>query len=106
MGESGFILRFLQGRMWYWMAPMEFDQTLAAYQEWDRTIWMQELNLTPTQRLALRNFLNWNAQPQNARYRYDYYLDNCSNLRSMGGPPMPCCPWAKPALVFHRTHWQ
>jgi hypothetical protein len=78
MGESGFILRFLQGRMWYWMAPMEFDQTLEAYREWDRTIWIQELNLTPTQRLALRNFLNWNAQPQNARYRYDYYTDNCS----------------------------
>ena len=44
----------------------------------DRSIWVQELNLTPQQRLALRDFVEWNALPENRFYRYDYVLDNCS----------------------------
>ncbi|MDP9200519.1 MAG: DUF4105 domain-containing protein, partial [Gemmatimonadota bacterium] len=38
----------------------------------------QELNLTPAQRLKLKQFVEWNALPQNKFYRYDYYRDNCS----------------------------
>lgn len=79
MGESGFILRFLQGRMWYWMQPMDAEDMVLAYKRHaNRSVWVQELNLTPTQRLAFRNYLEWNARPENAHYRYDYYTDNCS----------------------------
>jgi hypothetical protein len=41
-------------------------------------VWLQELNLSPQQRLALRDFLEWNERPENRYYRYDYYRDNCS----------------------------
>jgi hypothetical protein len=43
-----------------------------------RSVWRQQLNLTPAQRIALRDYLQTNALPENRFYRYDYYLDNCS----------------------------
>src|SRR5690606_27748305 len=48
------------------------------YRAENRSIWLQELNLTPAQRLELQRFLQWNELPQNRDYRYDYYRDNCS----------------------------
>jgi len=38
----------------------------------------QRLYLTGAQRLALRDFLEWNLRPENARYRYEYFTANCS----------------------------
>jgi hypothetical protein len=73
-----FIPHFLQGRMLYSMGGYPYEQTLIEYQERDRAVWAQELNLTNAQKVALRDFVIWNSQPQNARYRYDYYRDNCS----------------------------
>jgi hypothetical protein len=43
-----------------------------------RSVWQQELNLTPAEKVSLRDFLAWNALDENKFYRYDYYLDNCS----------------------------
>ncbi|MGE5612043.1 MAG: DUF4105 domain-containing protein [Bacillota bacterium] len=79
MGESGFILRFLQGRMWYWLEEWDARQMIDMYRDrFDRSVMVQRLNLTPEQRLKLRGFLAWNARPENSHYRYDYYTDNCS----------------------------
>jgi hypothetical protein len=44
----------------------------------NRSLWVQELNLTPAQRIEVRDFLLWNDRPENRDYRYDYYYDNCS----------------------------
>jgi hypothetical protein len=52
--------------------------TLAIYQRANRSVWVQELNLTPAQRFSLARFLEWNGRPENRFYRYDYYRDNCS----------------------------
>ncbi len=76
--QKNFLLRFLQGRMHYWMAGYPTDADLPRYVAAQRSVWLQELALTPAERLALRDFLEWNAQAANAHYRYDYYLDNCS----------------------------
>lgn len=74
-----FILRFIQGRMWYSMGlESNVAGVVAAYAAQGRKIWMQELDLTPTQRARLREFLEWNIQPEHAEYFYDYYRDNCS----------------------------
>src|SRR5690606_6202587 len=75
---ENFFVRFIQGRMDYWMEG--FDSQLFAdfYAQADRSVWLQELNLTPAQRADLRDFLEYNALPENRFYRYDYYLDNCS----------------------------
>jgi len=73
-----FIPHFLQGRMVYSMGGYAYEQTLIDYRQRDREVWVQELDLTNAQKVALRDFVVWNSQPQNANYRYDYFLDNCS----------------------------
>jgi hypothetical protein len=76
--QPGFLRRFLQGRMQYWMGGGEASAYLRAYSAARRSVWEQELNLTPSERVALREFLRWNERPENIYYRYDYYRDNCS----------------------------
>jgi len=76
--QENFLLKFVQGRMLYWMAGYPTADDVPRYIDRRRSVWQQELNLTPAQRLALRDFLEWNAQDEHKFYRYDYYLDNCS----------------------------
>jgi Domain of unknown function (DUF4105) len=76
--QEHFLLRFLQGRMNYWMAGYPTGEDVPRYIAARRSVWLQELTLTPAARLALRDFLRTNARPENAFYRYDYYRDNCS----------------------------
>jgi hypothetical protein len=73
-----FIPHFLQGRMIYSMGGYPYEETLIEYRQRDRAVWAQELDLTNAQKIALRDFVIWNSRPENAHYRYDYYLDNCS----------------------------
>ena len=76
--QHNFLLRFVQGRMLYWMQGFDLGLTLQIYRQANRSVWVQELNLTPAERAALRDFLEWNERPENRFYRYDYYRDNCS----------------------------
>src|SRR5262249_41964180 len=74
-----FLLRFIQGRMWYSMGFESNVQGMVdAYTRQGRRIWAQELDLAPAQRAALQAFLRWNWQREHREYFYDYYRDNCS----------------------------
>jgi uncharacterized protein DUF4105 len=76
--QPHFLRRFLTGDTRYWMEPRPLNELLAEYRTRNRSVLAQELNLTPAQRLKLKQFVEWNALPQNKFYRYDYYRDNCS----------------------------
>lgn len=76
--QENFLFRFIQGRMRYWVEGIPLDQTLEVYRRANRAVWAQEPNLTRQQKAELRDFLQWNARPENRYYRYDYYRDNCS----------------------------
>lgn len=76
--QPHFLQRFLTGDTRYWMEAIDLEPMLRYYKQRNRSILAQELNLTPAQRLKLQQFVQWNAQPQNKFYRYDYYRDNCS----------------------------
>jgi hypothetical protein len=77
--EKNFFLKFARGEMWYSMGyDADPEKYIRAYAGQGRKIWAQELDLTPAQARALVEFLEWNIRPENARYAYDYYLDNCS----------------------------
>lgn len=78
LDQENFLLNFVRGRMEYWMEGFDASLMAAAYANADRSVWMQELDLSPAQRVELRDFLEWNARPENRFYLYDYYLDNCS----------------------------
>ncbi|MGH8163953.1 MAG: DUF4105 domain-containing protein [Rhodanobacteraceae bacterium] len=76
--QRDFFLNFARGRMSYMAAAWPAADDLAQYKDEGRWIVDQQLNLTPRQRGALRDFLVWNVQPRNARYAYDYYTQNCT----------------------------
>lgn len=76
--QENFLLKFVQGKMMYWMEGYDAAYELPRYRRMKRSVWLQQLNLTPAQRLAMREHLEWNAREENKFYRYDYYLDNCS----------------------------
>lgn len=76
--QPHFVWRFVTGDTKYWMEPIALEPMVRYYQQNNRSILVQELNLTPAQRLKLQQFVEWNALPQNKFYRYDYYRDNCS----------------------------
>lgn len=76
--DPGFLTRFIQGRMRYWMEGHPADREIASYMRANRSVWTQELELTDAEKVALRDFLEWNAREENKYYSYDYYRDNCS----------------------------
>jgi hypothetical protein len=76
--QPDFMQRFIKGNMLYWMAGFDAQRTLSAFAGENRSVWAQELNLTPEQKLALRAFVEWNGRDENKFYHYDYYRDNCS----------------------------
>ena len=76
--ENNFYYRFLKGDLDYWIEDWPAREALEDYAAHNRSIWQQELNLSPAQRVKLRDFLFWNARDENKYYRYNYYTDNCS----------------------------
>jgi hypothetical protein len=76
--QRNFFLNFARGLMTYRIAFGDPAEELPVYVEEGRWIVQQELNLTPAQRARLAAFLENNALPQNAEYRYDYFTANCS----------------------------
>ena len=77
-GQVNFMGRLIRGTMLYRMAPLDPFASLEEYRAAGRRVWLQELDLTPAQRLNLLAFVQWNALPENRDYHYDYYRDNCS----------------------------
>jgi hypothetical protein len=89
--QQNFLLRFIQGRMWYWMQGFPAQSYVESYRRANRSVWVQELEIAPEARLQLQQFLQWNEQPEHRFYHYDYYRDNCSTRvrdaldRALGG---------------------
>lgn len=76
--QVDFIPRFLRGEMLYQVAAFDTDSMLALYERTNREVILQELALTPEQRLRLVQLAEINLRPENRDYIYQYFLDNCS----------------------------
>ena len=77
--STGFVHKFVQGRLEFWVAdtPAVLG-TYELYQQYDRDVRLQVLNLTAAQRVVLAKSLADNVLPQNRDYLYHHYNDNCS----------------------------
>jgi hypothetical protein len=74
-----FSAKFAYGDLNYYLSRESYERMVAFYPvEEGRPIIEQVLDLDPEQREAIFRFLEWNAQPENAYYRYDFYYDNCA----------------------------
>ncbi len=95
MAEPGFIRRFVEGRMEYMLVALPLEQDMQYYRDVGRGVRIQWLQLDPAQARQLAAALAENAKPENARYRYDYYTDNCATRvrdainRALGGQLRP-----------------
>jgi hypothetical protein len=78
--QDGFLLRFLRGRMLYKLVALPAERDLASYAAEGRGTVLQWLDLDPERARTLAGFLAWNALPENADYRYDYFNANCSTM--------------------------
>ena len=76
--QPNFILHFLKGLMIYQMGGQTMADLLYSYRYFNRSVTLQELDLTVPQRDTLLALIRSNAQPENLKYRYDYFRDNCS----------------------------
>jgi hypothetical protein len=109
--QENFLLRFIRGQMWYWMAGFPAEPYVQTYVRDNRSVWLQELNLPPRARLELREFLRWNERPENRFYHYDYYQDNCSTRvrdaidRVIGGA-IEAQTASRPTGTTYRFHTQ
>lgn len=89
--EPDFVARFVHGQMRYRLVALPLGDDLAYYREVGRGVSIQWLDVTPAQAQALSVALAENALPQNARYGYDYFTDNCATRvrdaldRALGG---------------------
>ena len=78
MEEPGFAGRFAKGDMQYYLVALPLEQDLAYYREVGRGVTVQWLDLPHAQARNLANALAERAKPENARYPYDYFTNNCS----------------------------
>jgi hypothetical protein len=76
--QQDFLLRFLRGRMLYQLLALPMERDLRGYAADGRGVRLQWLALDAAQARDLATSLAWNALPENAEYRYDYFTENCS----------------------------
>lgn len=91
LDEPGFLRRFIHGDMQYKLVALPVMEDLVYYRDVGRGVSIQWLDITDAQARAIADALAFNALPENARYRYDYFTDNCSTRvrdaldRGLGG---------------------
>ncbi|WP_179319508.1 lipoprotein N-acyltransferase Lnb domain-containing protein [Winogradskyella helgolandensis] len=77
-GAPNFYLKFAQGKLNYLISRHNFSSFYYAYTNANRTIEEQVLNLSTEEKQNLFNFLENNYKPENRRYLYDFFYDNCA----------------------------
>lgn len=77
--NEGFVHRFVQGRLEFWVDDAPIVGTYDFYKRvLDRDVRLQVLALTPSEAQVVAKALAENVKPQNRVYLYHHYNDNCS----------------------------
>jgi uncharacterized membrane protein len=76
--EGNFYIKFLRGTLPYSVSVSPLSYQIAHYQEENRSISEQVLNLSVPQKQRLYNFLENNYLPENREYQYKFFYDNCA----------------------------
>ncbi len=90
----GFMVKFMRGKLLYKLSAYGFDQFLLEYNYDKRGVKEQVLNITGEEKNKVIRFLENNALPENAFYKYDFFYDNCSTRirdvfeKTLGYPPV------------------
>jgi len=76
--DDGFYLKFVQGKLLYYVSIESFPDFKELYQSTNRGITEQVLNLSAAEKINIQHFLNENLKEANRYYKYDFFLDNCT----------------------------
>ena len=76
--DEGFYLKFIRGKLLYYISLENFSDFAYMYKSENRGITEQVLDLTEEEKTDLRSFLNENLKEENRYYRYDFFFDNCT----------------------------
>jgi hypothetical protein len=76
--DEGFYLKFVQGKLLYYLSVEQFKEFAYDYQASNRGITEQELTLTAAEKLAFQQKLLNNTKEANRYYLYDFFMENCT----------------------------
>ena len=76
--EKDFELKFMRGKLLYYLSVYPFKDFVPEYIERKRSVTEQVLLLNDAQKKEFASYLDWNAEPENAAYKYDFFYDNCA----------------------------
>jgi hypothetical protein len=76
--EDGFYYDFTLGTADYKLARADFDRFIGSYQRQNRWVKEQVLDFNQEEVQQIYEYLENNARPENAYYRYDQFFDNCA----------------------------
>lgn len=98
--DEGFYLKFIRGKLLYYISIEDFQSFKINYQATNRGITEQVLDLSPNEKINIRRSLNENLKEENKYYKYDFFLDNCTTrLRDLilkSKTPTPSLPAVMP----------
>ena len=73
-----FVYRFAKGRLDYMLGAYDYEDFLQEYISEGRSVWSQKVNLSNAEKETLFTLIDENLRPENVRYRYDFFYDNCA----------------------------
>jgi hypothetical protein len=73
-----FYLKFAQGKLLYEIGYRNFNPFFNYYKSQNRWLKEQVLNLNDSEKKALFEYLQTNVKPENKKYKYDFFYDNCA----------------------------
>lgn len=75
---DNFLMRFIRGTVDYTLSMSPYEWFIRSYENENRTVIEQVLNLTPEEKQAVFNRIVKNYETDERFYRYDFFYDNCS----------------------------
>ncbi|QJD80204.1 Lnb N-terminal periplasmic domain-containing protein [Spirosoma rhododendri] len=76
--EDNFYVKFLRGTLPYYIDAYDMYLFMYAYQQENRSVREQVLNLSASQRQRVFQVLETNMLPENRTYQYKFFYDNCA----------------------------
>ena len=76
--DKDFEIKFMRGRLLYYVSIQTYPEFMEEYVEAKRRVQEQVLQISGETKHEIDSFLQWNAEPANRDYKYDFYYDNCA----------------------------
>lgn len=94
-----FYTKFAQGKLLYQLGVSNYQPFFESYVAQNRWVKEQVLNLTKEEKQGITDYLWKNALPENKKYKYDFFYDNCATkIRDVMWEVL------RNKLAFHENH--